>query len=147
MRILSFSQPWCWGIFNASKRIENRSWLPPIECIGQRFIIHAAKSWDADAIGFFLRLGLDGFPGRKDLYPSACVVGVATITRCVTKVDTLPPDQHRWYFGPCGWLLEDVRELAADDRIPWKGAQGLRHATPELVERVNAVLPRARICA
>jgi len=129
MRFLSFSQPWLWAILDplACKRIENRTWMPPVEMIGQRFALHAAKSWDDDAAGFFLRLGLPHFPARRASYPTSCIVGVATIDRIVTDARSLPPDQARWFFGPCGWVLTDV---IAFDPIPMKGAQGLRSLPP-----------------
>ena len=41
--------------------------------------------------------------------------------------------------GRYGWLLTDVRPLATP--IPWKGALGLRHAPPELIEQLPITDP------
>lgn len=137
MKFLSFSQPWLWAILNAGKHVENRVWQPPIAMIGQRFALHAAKSWDADAVSMFTRFAIDA-PNRYDSYEKSAIVGVATIDRIVTTAKTLPPDQARWFFGPFGWILTDVRKLATP--IPMKGAQGLRGLAPEVEMQINAQL-------
>jgi ASCH domain len=123
MRALSFSQPWLWSILHAGKRVENRSWPPPVAQIGQRFALHAAKSWDDDAVGFMLKLGVDHAPARRDLYPAGAIVGVATIDRVVTVDRTLADDQKRWFFGEYGWILTDV--VAFRDHLSATGKQGL----------------------
>lgn len=90
--------------------------------IDQRIALHAAKSWDKDAdyatrdgrivtaTGYLLELGLDP-PGSRESYPQSAIVGVATIDRVVTSPIFLPHDQKRWFFGPFGWILKDVRVL------------------------------------
>ncbi len=120
------SRPWTWAIFDpiADKGIENRDWAPPVEMIGERFAIHAAKSWDPDAITLFFKLGLTHFPNRKDKYPSGVVIGVATLDRVVTVDKTLPPAQARWFFGVYGWVL--THRIAIPTPVPCKGALGLR---------------------
>lgn len=142
MRFLSLSNPWPWAIFDldpfVAKRLENRSWAPAISMIGKRIALHAAKSWDDNAPGFFLRLGFDGFPARRDLYPTGVILGFATIARVVTEDRTLHPDQKRWYFGPYGWVLEDVLKLPTP--IPCKGAQGLREMPPDVNDQALAAL-------
>ncbi len=140
MRFLSFSQPWLWSITELpepiAKRIENRTWMPPISMIGQRFALHAAKSFDDDAISMFIRYGID-HPGRRELYTAGAVVGVATIDRIVTEPRTLG-DQARWFFGPFGWVLVDVRRLAIP--IPLKGAQGLRELPADVTAAIESEL-------
>jgi hypothetical protein len=126
MRFLSLSRPWTWAIFDpvANKGVENRSWMPPVEMIGERFAIQASKSWDHDAITLFFKLGLTHFPNRKDKYPSGVIVGVATLDRVVTTAATLPPEQARWFFGECGWVLTD--RIALPSPVACPGALGLR---------------------
>lgn len=138
MRVLSFSQPWLWAILHAGKRVENRKWAPPIHMIDQRIALHAALSWDNDAVGFLMRFGIE-IPGRFDSYPKGQIVGVATIDRVVTEVRTLTWDQARWFFGPFGWLFTDVRELT--EPIEAKGGLGLRELGAERSREVEA-----RIC-
>lgn len=135
MRVLSLSRPWPWAIFDpvARKHIENRSWPPPIAMIGKRIALQSAKSWDDDAISYFLELGLGHFPNRKDSHPHSVIQGVVTIDRVVTVDRTLAPDQRRWFFGPYGWVLAWVTPLP--EPVPCKGAQGLR-ALPDDVSRL-----------
>jgi hypothetical protein len=147
LRFLSFSQPWLWSITDLlepeAKRIENRSWAPPASMIGQLFALHAAKSWDDDGMRLFSRLGIRFVPPLKADFPSSCIVGVARIVRVVRvggaggeDPATLPSEQQRWFFGPCGWLLDSVRKLTTP--IPMRGAQGLRRLAPEIARDVMA---------
>jgi hypothetical protein len=99
--------------------------------------LHAAKSFDDDAIPMFIRYAID-HPHRRDRYTSSAIVGVATIDRVVTEARTLPPEQARWFFGPFGWVLTDVRALATP--IPMKGAQGLRELPPDVVGAIDSQL-------
>ncbi len=128
MKGLSFSQPWLWAILHANKRVENRDWMPPIDMIGQQIALHAAKSFDDDGVPF---LGTLGIEDRPTSYVKSAIVGVATIDRVVTKDKTLPDDQRRWFFGPNGWILRDVVEIAQP--IPWDGALSL-WLVPPIVE-------------
>ena len=151
MRALSLSQPWCWALFDpiADKGIENRSWAPPISLIGQTIAIHAAKSWDDKCIYqiagdvvtpyvFIERLGIAHAPRRYALYPSSAIVGVATIDRVVTKADTLPELQQRWFIGAFGWVIPDRKKLPTP--IPCKGKQGLWTVPAELESQVREQL-------
>jgi hypothetical protein len=147
MKALSFSQPWLWAILDETpegdrKRVENRRWRPPEKMIGQRFALHAAKSWDADAIGFLLRLGFTDFPARRALYKHSAVLGVATLDRVVTNASTLPAKQARWFFGPFGLVLRDVHRLASPV-IEIPGALGFWTLPPDIEARVVEQLPRA----
>ena len=145
MKAISLSQPWCWAILYADKHIENRSWQPPIGMIDQQICLHAAKSWDVERrtigdhyvtpFGYLLALGFDSAPNRKDLYPASAIVGLATIDRIVTVADTLPDDQKRWFFGPFGWVLRDVRRLPTP--IPCRGFQGLWHVPDDVLDQVT----------
>lgn len=156
MKALSLSQPWCWAVLHAGKHIENRSWQPPISMIGQQIVIHAAKSWDNERkyrihyatgperwrsgealtpTGYLIELGCIHAPCRKDLYPAGAIVGLATIDRIVTKPDTLPEDQKRWFFGEFGWVLKNVIALPAP--IPCGGKQGLWTVHSELLGQIR----------
>ncbi len=135
MRFLSLSQPWLWAITDGPKRVENRTWAPPIDQIGRRFALHAAKSWDDAGISMFVKLGIE-HPMRRELYDASAIVGVATIDRVVTEARTLQPRQVPWFFGPFGWILTDVVKL--ESPIPMKGAQGLR-SLPDDVAAMIAV--------
>lgn len=149
MRALSLSRPWPWAIFSAPsehdewKSIENRSWPPPISMIGETIALHAAKSWDDDAIGVLLRLGLDP-PGRYDMHLHSVIVGVVTIDRVVTTSKTLG-SQARWFFEErkdkkqnYGWVLTDKRKLSLP--VECKGKQGLWTVPPLIEAAVRGVL-------
>jgi hypothetical protein len=148
VKALSVSQPWCWAVVDpiARKHIDNRSWAPPISMIGQRFAIHAAKSWDKDPIyrgptGYLMTpsaffscyVDLDHAPMAYSHYVSSAVVGVATLDRVVTKADTLPVDQQRWFFGPFGWVLKDIIAITP---VPCAGKQGLWSLPPHVESAV-----------
>ena len=145
---MSFSQPWLWSIDTLAepdaKRIENRGWAPPYSAIGERFAMHAAKSWDDAAISFFIRLGIE-HPMRRELYPAGVITSVATIDRVVTSSKTLPLEQKRWFFESradqkqnYGWVLYNVQRL--HEPIPFKGAQGLRELPPDVTAAIEAQL-------
>ena len=164
MRVLSFSRPWLWAVLHPDpaikKTTENRTWAPPVSQIGKRFALHSAKSWDEDALRYWLEIGIKEFPMRKDLYPSGAVLGVATIDRIRTFVDPgeldvsdptgrrfirpptyptdLPESQRRWFFGPFGWILTDV--IALDTPIPLKGGQGLRELPADVEAEIDRQL-------
>ena len=140
MRVLSLSRPWTWAIFDkvANKGVENRSWPPPIEAIGERIAIQAAKSWDKDAIPFFLKLGLSGFPNRKENYVSGAIIGVVTLDRVVTSARSLAPEQARWFFGEYGWVIIDRILLPTPIAMP--GTLGLRWLAEDHERLVNEQL-------
>jgi hypothetical protein len=143
VKALTIKQPWLWCITDATKRVENRTWKPPFNMIGQRIALHASKShtkddWhraqDACAIKQVPRPGTS-----QDLVPLGAIVATAVIVGYVVveeKPNTTPREveasknamhyDHRsdpWFFGPVGWLLDDVRKLTQP--IPCKGALGL----------------------
>jgi hypothetical protein len=152
VRVLSLSQPWLWSIDTyvsppggvEPKRIENRSWPCPAAVIGERIALHAARSWDDDAISFFVKLGIE-HPARRELYDKGKITSVATVTDVIDCTETghrsPPPGQEYWLFGPFGWVLVDVRRLPAP--IPWRGAQGLRHLPSETVLEIERQIGRA----
>lgn len=140
MKALSFSQPWLWSILHAGKRVENRSWAPPMTMIDQRIALHAAKSWDGDAVGFFVKLGIE-FPSRKEMYTQSAIVGTAIIDRVVTADKSLPADQKRWFFGAFGWILRDIVVLL--EPIPCNGKLGLWTVPPDIEGKISPRGPAA----
>ena len=155
MKALSFSQPWLWAVLYAGKLIENRSWAPPIEMIGQRIALHAAKSWDKKQIyprygterqdlltptGYLLALGLEP-PSRIETYAKSAIVGVATIDYVRTSAEGFPPELRRWFFGPFGWALRDVQVLPVT--VPATGKLGLWTVADEDEAAVRAQIVEA----
>jgi hypothetical protein len=121
-------QPYAWAIAAGHKRVENRTWLPRI--VGVDIAIHAGKTLDEDAL-LAMQVG-SYLPDRGDA-PEAdqlargAVVAVARLfaaTRYPAMVQSqLGAGQLRWFNGPVGWLLSDVRRLP--EPVPCRGAQGL----------------------
>lgn len=119
---LSIRQPWAWSIVHAGKDIENRSW--PTRFRG-RVLIHAGLCFDGDADDEFLTLTMQsaalvgGAPVSKipeaSRLPKGGIVGIAEIVDCITHSDS------PWFFGPYGFVLENVRPLPFH---PCKGRLG-----------------------
>lgn len=134
MRALTLWRPWHFAILHLKqdpKRVENRPWKPWESVIGTRIALHAGRHWD------------DGAP------PVACtddprsrdegVVGTAIVrgwirvepllgigvshSPTLTLLEAQRHASSHWYFGPFGWVLEDVRALSIP--IACSGALGL----------------------
>lgn len=149
MKALSIMQPWASLIVGGPlaegrKGVENRTWHPPAAMIGQRFAIHASKKQDTDAyldlpdVEWFERAW---FPYRTPReFPTSSIVGVATLDFVVAdgavnpryKLDRVERSQRRWFSGPVGFVLADVRAIAKP--VPCKGALGFWRL-PDDVER------------
>lgn len=140
MRALSLSQPWAWAMTvppaPLRKDVENRSWPCWASMIGARFAIHAALSWDADAVDFLTARGLV-VPARSELAAGA-VVALATIDRQVTSANELPAEQRRWFFGPYGFVFRDQTVLLR--RVPARGMQGFWPVRPEIEAAILGAL-------
>lgn len=135
MRALSLSQPWASVVVHGPKRIENR----PIalvggarKLVGEVIALHAAKSWDPDAVAFIASAAPSYGPpvhARGALIGTARVVEVATL-EWWRDSGKLPADQQRWAFGPLCILLDEVRALAAP--VPCRGMLGFWVVPAEL---------------
>lgn len=139
MKALTIKQPWLWCITDATKRVENRTWKPPFNIIGQRIALHASKGHTKE--DWYHAQGIYSFrllPNCSDM-PLGAIVATAVIVGYV-EVEQSPDAtprlieatmnaihyNHRadpWFFGPVGWLLDDVRKLPQP--VPCKGAWGL----------------------
>lgn len=120
MRALTLWQPWAHAIAYMGKRVENRGWPVPHWMEGRLLAIHAGKRIDEDAWRVFEDNGVR-IPHRDQLARGA-VVAVAQVVSCVRTYDELDPDQRKWFFGPCGWVLRDIVPI---EPIPMRGFQGL----------------------
>lgn len=153
------------------KRVENRGWPPPSTILGAEPIaLHAAKNFDHGAPPFARRLGVEiphllalaprepgGVP--RPVHPEGVIVGVARVTGWVNgapgqvesfagmsraRAETVAASP--WFFGPYGWVLEDV--VALPQPVPHRGAQGLwvvqAAAARDVLEQVREVRGRSR---
>lgn len=119
IRGLTLWRPWPWAILHGSKRIENRPWACPQHAVGQLIALHAGKRWHDDGAESIAAMHPEMPRGSDD--HAVGIVGVARVVGCITDSD------DRWFFGPYGWLLDQV---AAIDVIPMRGAQGLWPISP-----------------
>lgn len=156
MKALTITQPWCGLVASGIKLVENRSWKPPASLIGQRFALHASRHVDAATFPCIIDIAPDVLQDPVDgeeaawhvkvrtmgMLITSAIVGVATLQRsvCADEVFDLPDDQRRWFFGPVGYVLTDVRRLVR--AIPCKGALSF-WTVPEEIERdIEAQLGR-----
>lgn len=135
------------------KRVENRSWMPPSSVVGRRIWIHAGKTFDEDGA---LTCALRGFAPPDDTLPRGAIIGDALLSGYVYRrahgyrlVGKTPPGEHvmesLWWVGPCGWVLDDVRELLTPRY--WRGQQGLWKVPESLHEECLHALEQSRSCA
>jgi hypothetical protein len=139
MKALSIRQPWVWAILHAGKRIENRCWYTRYR---GPILLHAAQGMTrSDYFDFVdtyrsIEMGHRDFADpshprfRKETHvdvPSfdelqrGGIVGKARIVDCVTE------HASPWFFGPNGFVLEDVEPLPFR---PLKGSLGLFEVAP-----------------
>lgn len=161
MRGLTLWQPMAWAIAEGHKPVENRPWVLPKGFVGERFAVHAGKTYDKD----WAEMIADSFGlevPEKSVIPLGAVIAVATFVGCIddialeglTRDDLLrmgmSPTKfnavHEWYSGPYGFLVDDVRKFSTP--VPCRGFQGLWNLPPEIEKAVLAQLePGASIDA
>lgn len=168
MRALTLTQPWAGLVASGIKLVENRPrHIIKREDFGVPFAIHASREIDrtvyeriAEIAPDVLMFDVDGrhvipclrfWPLRAEI--TSAVIGVATIDRvldpraCGIDPDsdearaTLPEDQRRWFFGPVGYVLRDVRALSMP--VICKGALGFWTLPGDVEAKVCAQLQEA----
>lgn len=139
MRALTLHQPWAWAVAHGFKRIENRSWPPNASLpIGDTFAIHAGRGWDKTAMPLLvkhLRRVSAAYPlPLREEYVRGAIIGTARLIAVVDNAKDAArlagPGQGVWFFGPFGWVLDEIK-LAPP--IPLRGWQGL-WILPETVD-------------
>ncbi|MEK7730183.1 MAG: hypothetical protein AAB354_17375 [candidate division KSB1 bacterium] len=141
MKALSIRQPWAWAVAHAGKDVENRNWHMRYH---GSLAIHAAKSMTRARSEAFLRFWNEGLEEehkrrlaplivpRSEELPRGAIIAVAEAIDCVHKSDS------RWFAGPHGLLLRDVRVLVQP--IPCRGALGFFELPAEIAELIAAQL-------
>lgn len=110
---LTIKHPWLWCILHSVKRIENRTWQPPDRIVGKRIYLHSSKQFDHDGVAFCTDQGVE----LPDEYHFGCIEGSAIVRGYVRS------SSDRWFQGPLGWVLEDIRVLKVP--LPKRGYQGI----------------------
>jgi hypothetical protein len=108
---LSIRQPWAWLIVNGHKDIENRSWKPAANRIGQRFAVHASqKRLTKDDFEYFLEVVKDrkikNYPKTIDDFDYGVIVGTVQLD------DVVRGSKSFWAFrGNYHWVLSKAKKL------------------------------------
>lgn len=144
MKALSIKQPWLYAITDLDKTIENRTWKPPTWLLGNRIALHASKKYDG-----FGRMEIKRISGiiplAKTEVPCGCIVATAKIVGWLKEdgFGNVPTPCYghllndKWFFGPIGWILEDVRKLKKP--IPYQGMLGLWDVPQEISQALIEV--------
>jgi hypothetical protein len=118
MRALTVKQPWAALIVAGIKDVENRSWFPREDQLGQRILIHAGVKRDKD--------GKDCGAVDYDDVKGALLGSVVLF-------DVVPDSLSDWAVeGQWHWQLVDPQPL--DEPIPCKGRLWLWQPPDELVK-------------
>lgn len=148
LHALTLHQPWAFCIAESTKRVENRDWPPPRWLVGKYFAIHAGKSYDQDAAVDLAAEGIVVPPAER--IATGAIVAVARLAgaarqdgECfgVGQERATEARADRWFFGPWGWLIEDVVAIAP---VPCRGMQKLWRVPDDVAEQVRAAFRAAR---
>lgn len=127
MLALTLYQPWAFIVVHGGKDIENRPWAPPLSWMKNKpyFAIHAGLHYDKEGAEWLRARGSSWQP--EDIIHGA-ILGTARIGGVVKQSDS------RWFIGPFGWLLEDIRPIKP---LSCRGMQGLWPMPAELEKAVR----------
>lgn len=148
---LTLWRPWHCAILYRTedpKRVENRPWAPWSMVIGKRIALHAGKRFEDDVADLLCVKG-DPRAQYMGIVGTAVVRGWIHVSKelllpgadNLTHSDTLTRAEaqvyagSRWFFGPYGWVLEDVRVLP--EPIPCRGNQALWPVPDEIAARLR----------
>lgn len=124
MKAITLHQPWASLIAFRDKRIENRTWKPPGMILNQVIAIHAGMKVQKDLPEWLAPIvRLLPIP-RGEIVCTARVIGYTTSS------------SDRYFAGPIGWLLADVKPCKKPVRI--FGAQGLWNVPEDIVAQLPA---------
>jgi len=132
MRAITLRHPWPWVICRLAKRVENRPWqpAPSLLKVGDLLALHGGKETPSGEV----QEAIDWMQSRSLIPPDqlgeladpsrhhSAIVAVARFGGVVTQ------SEDSWFFGPYGWLLEDVVVLRNPVRC--RGMQGLWQLPP-----------------
>lgn len=125
VKAITIRQPWAWHIVNSGKNIENRSWSTTFR---GPICIHAGanknkRNFNRDRDD---SVSMGGFSPTLDTIPMGGIVAIAEIVDCVSSHDS------PWFFGPYGFILENVTPVTF---IPVKGALGIFNWEKRVIQR------------
>ena len=168
MRALTLTQPFAGLVAAGVKLVENRPRsMIRREDFGTRFAVHASREIDDEAFATIYRIAPElrvraAEARAKSRWHqlagiTSAVLAVATIERAVIldrneAPATVVRDLHthelvelgpqgRWFVGPVGYVLRDVRALT--EPVPCGGRQCFWSLSPDIEARVVEQLGRA----
>jgi hypothetical protein len=131
-RVLTVRQPWAWAIASGRKKVENRTWSTPYRGVvyihASRALNPAADEWLART--FKIKVPVD--------VPRGAIVAVADLTDVITRKNA--KRFGRWFSGPYGLVLSNVRVLRAP--VKTLGKLGLFRPSPSLKRSVEKQIRR-----
>jgi hypothetical protein len=137
MKALSIRQPWAWAVAHAGKDVENRNWhmrhRGPLA-------LHAAKNMTRARYHAFARFWQEGLgEAYAQQYPHLVLPSPEKLPRgavlaMAEAVDCVHESGSRWFAGPHGLLLRNVRVLP--EPIPCRGALGFFDLPEEVAEKI-----------
>lgn len=142
MKALTIKQPWLWAITDLDKRVENRTWKPPQWIIRKHIALHASKSDAPNGVIDVEEIGDCLVPSsipRGAIIATARVVGWVSDSGFGVGIGLLSPNsiiENKWFFGPIGWVLEDVQKLI--EPVPCSGQLGLWDVPNDLLPKLSA---------
>lgn len=147
LRALTLWRPWAAAIAHGTKRVENRTWVPPRSMFGQDIAIHAGQRIDADAVDeVVLYLPRSLLPGPTGIVAVVRLAGFIEERGAqfffggISIDDAKDAARSPWFDGDTGWVLDRVRPLA--EPVPCRGAQGLWVVPADVEVRVAEQLQR-----
>jgi len=147
MRALSYTRPWAELVVGGFKDIENRPWTTDYR---GRVLVHAAKSWDHEALDFAeiveaqlgRNLGVRDVPRAAADHPTGILGTVELLDICSVTID--PRRSCRcspWAVdGQHHWQLGNFRRFAAP--IPCRGALGLWRVPADIAAAIEREVAR-----
>lgn len=133
---LSIKEPWVTCGTKFGKTVENRTWQLPFDIRNRRVFLHASAKPDKAAFAVAGELaGVDFLRESHLMVPLGHIVATCVFRRQITKVGTLPPGTDKWFFGPYGWVWEDVTPLKRP--LPCKGQLQFWRVPRHLLEQIE----------
>lgn len=122
---LTLWQPWAWAVAYAGKQVENRSWKPPRQLVGEWIAIHAGQRFDRSAVQQIRELGIEL---AAECSQKGVIVAVARLVGVVEE------SADPWFVGPVGWVLGEVQAVKP---LPCSGSQGLWNLPPDVLAELR----------
>lgn len=142
MKALTLKAPWAFAVVALGKRVENRTWRPPVSLIGQRIAIHAGAGGTAKekkaVSDIYARCKSSGswlkYAQRVLHHERSAIVATAVISSVRHIDDISESERTPWHVGPWCWELTDVREVQP---VAVKGRLGLWNVPAEVAAELE----------